>query len=737
MPWGVGDVDKFRKGLSEEQKKKWVVIANGVLKSCQDDGGENCEATAIRVANSKVGGKMRNLLIKAAGDWEVEVRAIPFGDINNVDSDGEFFTERTKLYLEKLNPMPVYYHGYSPDGEPMGEPEVIGDTIKKELRPDGVWLRILLDKTSDYAKRVWEAARQGLAAASSGSIPHLVRRLDNGEITHWPFAEISLFDTGELRQPANRYAIALPVLKMMYNNVELESPEGEAKGEQQSAKANSDKKSDKSNLMEDKMGDKPELSLEEIKKVVSETVVQTVKAEFDSKEKEQEAIKARNQEITDAKKAAYEEGRNKAEEELKSKFRLDNIAPEVLQYSTKYDNMDAGEHALLISVLGAAKANIPEASLQSLAAKLEADKTDVGNQAQKAMKSRGIKANEVNYSTYATFGDEWVGTAYSTALWEKIRMGTFVVEKLAPHSIEFPQGMEAMVIPLESTDPVFYKVAQATAIESTLKIPQATVTNSPIQTGNQTLTLAKLGGRTLFTGEMEEDSLIPWVPQVMNQLMLSGRDYLESAIIDGDTETTASTNINNIAGTPAAADWFMVFNGFRKLGLVTNTANSRSAGAGLTVEDFLETVKLLGANGRNALDKSKVSLIVDPAVAWKSLTLPEVSSRDVFSAATIESGSLTGLWGYKIDVSGNMCKASAVQKSNAAGKIDVGTVNNNLYGSILAVRWDQWRMGWRRHMKIETTRIANADSTEIVAMMRMGLTYRDVEAASITYYVGV
>jgi hypothetical protein len=40
-------------------------------------------------------------------------------------------------------------------------------------------------------------------------------------------------------------------------------------------------------------------------------------------------------------------------------------------------------------------------------------------------------------------------------------------------------------------------------------------------------------------------------------------------------------------------------------------------------------------------------------------------------------------------------------------------------------------------MTIETTRIANADSTEIVAMLRCGLIQRDTEASAITYYVGV
>jgi len=42
-----------------------------------------------------------------------------------------------------------------------------------------------------------------------------------------------------------------------------------------------------------------------------------------------------------------------------------------------------------------------------------------------------------------------------------------------------------------------------------------------------------------------------------------------------------------------------------------------------------------------------------------------------------------------------------------------------------------------RHMKLETTRYAASDSTEIVAMMRVGLKQRDTEAAAITYGVVV
>lgn len=53
MPWSPGDADRFIKGLSDEQKKKWASIANATLASCKSKGGKDCEGMAVRVANSK------------------------------------------------------------------------------------------------------------------------------------------------------------------------------------------------------------------------------------------------------------------------------------------------------------------------------------------------------------------------------------------------------------------------------------------------------------------------------------------------------------------------------------------------------------------------------------------------------------------------------------------------------------------------------------------------------------
>jgi len=56
MPWTVSDVDKHKKGLSAQQKRRWVKIANGILDECREMKQKDCEQRAIRIANSKVGG---------------------------------------------------------------------------------------------------------------------------------------------------------------------------------------------------------------------------------------------------------------------------------------------------------------------------------------------------------------------------------------------------------------------------------------------------------------------------------------------------------------------------------------------------------------------------------------------------------------------------------------------------------------------------------------------------------
>lgn len=482
------------------------------------------------------------------------------------------------------------------------------------------------------------------------------------------------------------------------------------------------------------------------------------------------ARQAKEQERIDAAVKAAEEKAKKELDALKAQYvasgRLPmgdpNDAPAQARFADtrKYDGMSPADMAFMGALLGGAKAigakALSESGLKALAIKIAEDKSEamdmtgqkisLGDQGRYALKALGFepanfldaaKANEVNYSTLANYGDEWVGQEYSRRLWPVVRAATFVLDKLP--QVEVPQGVESIIIPLESGDPTFYKVAQTTDENATTLTPNATVPSSKMGTAKNTLTVAKGGARTQYTGEMEEDSLIPWASQLRTQLEMATGERLEHAVIDGDTATGATTNINTIGGTPGGTEFYLLIDGLRKSPLVTTTANSRSGSGTLVDTDFMDTAWLLGTAGLIGGDPSKVDFIVDPNVSKKAAYLASVKTKDVFTNATLENGLLKGIWAYKVYTSWFMHWLSSTNplKANTAGKVDLTTQSNNTTGAILAVRWDQWLFGWKRRVKIETVRVPRADITEITATLRFGLLQRDTEGAALTYNCGV
>lgn len=287
---------------------------------------------------------------------------------------------------------------------------------------------------------------------------------------------------------------------------------------------------------------------------------------------------------------------------------------------------------------------------------------------------------------------------------------------------------------MEYSDPTWYKVSEVTATHATNLTPLPTVTSSKVGTDSKTLTVAKMGCRVLYSGELAEDSLIAVAPQIMRQIEISGAEKMEIVVIDGDTDTTATTNINDIVGTPAGTEVFLLANGFRKLALITNTANMRSGGT-LDGSDLIATLQLLGTGGINALALDKVAFIPDINVYWKLLQLAEVKTQDVFSMATIEKGELTKFYNRKVIPSAFMHSQAADRKATTAGCIDVDVTTNNSTGALLAVRWDQWAFAWKRRLRTEVVRDAFSDSFAIVAFARFGLGYRDTDASAITYNI--
>lgn len=174
--------------------------------------------------------------VKAVGDWELDVLAVPFG---KPDSDGQTFDAATDFMLDTFTtPAVFYHHGVMPGKKSLQQkPVIVGKTTGVEVKSDGVHLRVLLDRTLEWAKRIWDAAKNGLAVVSSDSIAHLARlevggkrimyeKGRPGRIAVWPLAGVSLWDRTQGNfTPASRHAIALPAMKAIYRDAGIQFPD--------------------------------------------------------------------------------------------------------------------------------------------------------------------------------------------------------------------------------------------------------------------------------------------------------------------------------------------------------------------------------------------------------------------------------------------------------------------------------------------------------------------------------
>lgn len=151
--------------------------------------------------------------------WELDVLGVPYGGHNEGrDADDQFFDSTTKLHADKYGlPTATVYHSLKDDGSGLTESvEYVGRATGYEDKQDGRWYRVVLDKLSPSAAKLWEAAKNGVLTVSSGTASHLARFNEaTGHIKEWPVFELAMIHGGEGKSPANKFAIAIPRLKAM------------------------------------------------------------------------------------------------------------------------------------------------------------------------------------------------------------------------------------------------------------------------------------------------------------------------------------------------------------------------------------------------------------------------------------------------------------------------------------------------------------------------------------------
>jgi HK97 family phage major capsid protein len=727
--------------------------------------------------------------LKAVSDGRIGGYLISFGNPQQRDSYGEYFTPRADYGLDRYKNQPVLFHHGQNDQLVC----CIGiiDTIRVDAT--GLYAEAQLDVNHEdpairrYARTAYDQVMTGKLYWSSGSAGHLVRNTEDGEIIQWWIVEGSLTPKPAEQSGRTQVSALRAAMKafLAENPDTPPNPEDSADGtatlveppakEQDRDRVSSTPIRSRGKNMTTRT--RVKMDMAKIMAVLGGNASLTPEQKWDLAQA-MAAEDAGGEDMGDAPATLADEpvdpnlppaqdapiaGRSSGpmtaqDVERMIELRMRTAPADPLpggggqnpatpatrnvqvEVRTKYHGLSAEDMAFLNSrrklmAVRSGDAYVPDVAFVR----------EITDKAQKSLRSGGMKSldeetanrvlavkdNELDNTTVAAAAGNWVPTLWTSDMWPRVRVENNVAKSL--RTIEMPSN--TYEVPVENTDPTVNKVPETTN-RTQLALDNTSNTNpsSLLGADKTTLVAAKLGLRVGFSAEEEEDSIIPFIPQLREQSMKAMMNAVDSVILNGDTTTTASTNINDSAGTPAATDKFLVFNGARKLGLVTNTAVSVNAGgASPTLQMFrLARFKMQSLLNVYSLYPANLVMFCDPQTYGKILNIDELNVwMNNGRNATVNTGQVPMVDGVELYPSEQLLAA------NTAGKVDLDVVGNNTTGTIVFMAKLGWTLGYRRQVKTSVDFLPYYDSYQLTATIRLALAYQDTVAAATIYNIGL
>lgn len=399
-------------------------------------------------------------------------------------------------------------------------------------------------------------------------------------------------------------------------------------------------------------------------------------------------------------------------------------ATPLIEVRSKYSDLSAIDMAFMHTWLTRTGQWSPTAEfMRELAYKayraVERGELDAG-----AVRALPVKSDELMHTANTGYGSEWVPDIWSTELWRKARLENVILPLF--RVIEMPSN--PFELPISGTDPTVYYVPE-TQDEDDLTLAGAgnPIPDSQIGSGKVTLTAKKLALRVGFSAELAEDAAIPLIALYREQALRVMADAIDSVLLNGDTEPGATGNINSDNAAPSGTAKYMAFDGLRKLGLVTNTAN-KSDGNGAPTVALLRTSRFL-MDPRYSLRPKDCAYIMDGSTYAKLLSDTSLATVDKFGPhATVLTGEIGKVDGVPVLVSAEM------PLTMADGKVDS---TGNAKGQVVSVYRPGWVVGYRRRVAATMNYLPYYDAYQMVATVRLAFVNFDNEVASVLYNLTV
>lgn len=327
---------------------------------------------------------------------------------------------------------------------------------------------------------------------------------------------------------------------------------------------------------------------------------------------------------------------------------------------------------------------------------------------------RNIKAYEAAFRAMDTaesgYGNQLVGAQYVGDLWSAARQQTQVMNLIPSMEMTAPTAY----VPVEVDFPELLYVSESTASNSS--------NYTTVKTGSNRVSLdaKKFVTHQMYSGELEEDSIVPFVAMLRGQQAKSLAFYPDSMILNGDTTNAGTGNINLDDADPADTKHYLAWDGIRHAAIVDATGQAHNV-AGAVSLNTLNTLKTLCYDttyyhnwGFPNMSNDFV-YVADVTTAQKIAQLDEVISARIMLGqnANLLNGQVGSFIGHPV------LAVDAMSKTEADGKVST-TGSNNVKGQIVAFNPNGVVWGWRRRVKVETERIPATDQNRIVLSLRAG-----------------
>lgn len=264
----------------------------------------------------------------------------------------------------------------------------------------------------------------------------------------------------------------------------------------------------------------------------------------------------------------------------------------------------------------------------------------------------------------------------------------------------FPMPAPTFTLPLKLAHSIGYRGVQTTDADSPAKYPKSVVTSDDV-----TYNAEKVVGRVVWTGEMDEDSVVPMLPLLREDIPVAVGRAVEYAVIDGQITSVIDSG-DDPSGT--ASDPRNLWDGYR------HYCDTNATDVDLSSDFDLEgLISLRQAMGKTGMIPADLAWVCSTSVYYQLLTLKDASANPVVvpayaygPMATAITGELGRLMGIPVIPS-----EFVRQDLNVAGIHDGITETDTV---IVLVHRPSFMFGTRKELTVEASPEPYFESGDLV-----------------------